>query len=304
MTTLTSLATRAPRLAEETATLVERLQASVVLVRDGGPGAGSGVIWEPGGVIVTNYHVAPGERAHVTLHDGREFKATVRLSDQSRDLAILDIQARGLPAAHLGNSDRLRIGELVFAVGNPRGMRGVVTAGIISGLGHRYGRGRRRGEGLIQADVSLAPGNSGGLLATADGRVIGINAMFHMPGLALAVPSNAVTALIGSEGSGRAYLGVTLLETPLPSAWAAQTDGFEAGLLVTSVADGSPAEAAGLLLGDVIVRLGGRPIVGADDLGAELSGLRPGEPLELGLFRGGRPLTLSVVTGRALEEAA
>src|SRR5438552_810053 len=176
-------------LADETAALVQRLRSTVVVVRDGGSGAGSGVIWPSDGaesLIVTNFHVAPGQRAEVVLDGGKALTGIVRETDPERDLAVLSVPATGLPSAQIGDSDKLRPGELVFAVGNPLGLPGAVSAGIISAA---PGSGDG-GSGMVRADVSLAPGNSGGMLATADGSVVGINSMMRMPGLALAVPSN------------------------------------------------------------------------------------------------------------------
>lgn len=300
MTTMNALS---PALGEAILKLTEQLRRSVVTVRDGGRGAGSGIIWQANGVIVTNHHVASGKRAEVVLADGRTFQATVRLSDPRRDLAILDVPAQGLPAVTIGDSDSLRVGQLVFAIGNPVGLTGAVTAGIVSGIGGRFGRGRRRGEGLIQADVSLAPGNSGGPLTTADGRVVGINAMVHMPGLALAVPSNAVATLLASGEQGSAYLGVTLLPVPAPAA--AGSDGTPTtGFLVTSIAPDSPADRAGLLIGDIVISLAGTYLLSDEHLALALGEIAPGEELPLEILRGGRPVSLGIVTGRRLDEAA
>jgi serine protease Do len=303
MTTLTALPAGAASLADELAELTTRLRRSLVVVRDGGRGAGSGVIWEANGVIVTNHHVAPGKRAQVVLPDGRTLDANVRVSDPHRDLAILDVPARGLPAAQSGDSDAVRVGELVFAVGNPLGLSGAVSAGIVTGVGRRFGSGRRRGEGLIQADVSLAPGNSGGPLTTADGRVIGINAMVHPPGLALAVPSNAVAALLATGSQGRAYLGLTLVAAQIPAAWAL-SEGSALGYLVAGVAPASPADQAGLLLGDLILAIDGAALESDEQLAIVLGEMAPGDELVLDVIRGGQAIRLSVVTGSRLEEAA
>src|SRR6266702_3937984 len=180
-------------LAEDTAALVERLRRSVVVVRDG-RGAGSGVIWTPDGTIITNNHVTPGQTAEVTLDGGRSIAAVVRKSDPEQDLAVLEVAATGV---------------LVFAVGNPLGLPGAVSAGIITAV-PRGGAG-----GMIRADVSLAPGNSGGMLATADGQVIGINSMMRMPGMALAVPSNAVRDLLAGGIGERGFLGLSLQQVAL-----------------------------------------------------------------------------------------
>jgi serine protease Do len=299
VTTIGPLADAFPGLADETATLVQRLRSSVVIVRDGGRGSGSGVIWQPDGVIVTNHHVTPGTHAQVELTDGRQFQASVRRSDPEHDLAMLQVPALGLPAARIGDSSRLRAGELVFAVGNPLGLSGAVTAGIISappGDGVRV-------PNMVRADVSLAPGNSGGLLATADGSVVGINSMMRMPGLALAVPSNVVSSFLSASDAERGYLGVTLLETELPTAWQTPQTG-DAGFIVTGVAAGSPAERAGVLIGDVIIGTNGDALGPPSSLPQALGALQPDESIELLVLRGGQARTISVLAGRPAAEAA
>ena len=167
------------------AQLAERLQASTVRVADGRRGAGSGVVWSMDGLIVTNAHVARGRVATVTFHDGRSAGARVIARDPERDLAALKLEnaiAFALPVAGVRDSGTLRVGELVFAVGNPLGLVGAMTAGIVQRLSDRF----------VIADVRLEPGNSGGPLADAQGRVVGVNSMVAR-GLALAVPSVAVT---------------------------------------------------------------------------------------------------------------
>jgi serine protease Do len=169
--------------------VAERLRRSTVQVSAGGRGAGSGVIWAADGLIVTNAHVVRSDRPRVELWDGREFEAEVAASDTRRDLASIRIAAGGLPAATAGDSSALRPGELVLAVGNPFGFIGALTTGVVHALGPLRGLGRQT---WVQAAVRLAPGNSGGPLADASGRVIGLNTMIAAGGLALAVPSNAV----------------------------------------------------------------------------------------------------------------
>jgi len=299
---LLTQAGRLPALAGELSELVRRLQASTVVVQDGGRGAGSGIIWQTNGVIVTNAHVVQGNAPEVRLTDGRSFKGTVRMSSADDDLAVVDIPAVGLPAVAVGDSARLRVGELVFAVGNPLGLPGAVTTGIISAVpGSGAGGGRRRP--LVKADVSLAPGNSGGLLATADGSVIGVNAMVRAPGLALAVPSRTVSALIARGSAEDGYLGLSAMQVPLPVAWITPNTG-DTGFLVTSVVTGSPAEEAGLLIGDIIVAAGDDAGAAPDTFSAALTGLAPGEAVDLLLLRGGQPRSLAIVAGRRLSQAA
>src|SRR5919202_3140114 len=189
------------------ARMIERAHESVVRVRSRGRGSGAGVIWDKEGLVLTNHHVVAGGRrggkVQVVLQDGRAFDATIVKRGQSLDLALLhtDGLPRDLPAAPVGNSDALRVGELVFAIGHPWGRLGAVTAGIVSGLGVVRGPGGRAR--YIQSDVSLAPGNSGGPLLNARGEVVGINAMIF-GSLALSIPSNTVSAwATGEEGEGR-----------------------------------------------------------------------------------------------------
>jgi serine protease Do len=174
--------------------LAERLRAATVQVAAGG----SGVIWGGEGLIVTNAHVAREKQMDVRLPDGNRLRAVLVARDARRDLAALRVDGVRLTPPEIGNSERLQVGQLVMAGGNPLGIRGAVTMGII----HAIGPLRVRAEDWIQADVSLAPGNSGGILADADGRVIGINTMIFA-GLALAVPVNAVARFLSTGLGGK-----------------------------------------------------------------------------------------------------
>jgi serine protease Do len=176
----------ATRVTEELAAVAARLSLSTVQVRSRRFGAGSGVIWHSSGLIITNAHVVRGSRARVELSDGRVFDAVCTGRNLQRDLAALKVPAADLSAATVGDSDALRVGELVLAVGNPLGLVGAVTTGIIYAIGPKDASSK-----WVQADVRLAPGNSGGPLADAQGRIIGINTIIA-GGLALAVPSNVV----------------------------------------------------------------------------------------------------------------
>ena len=178
-------------------TLADRLRAITVQVHGEPAGVGSGVLWSSDGLVVTNAHVVRG-RVSVVLPGGRAVPARLLARDPEHDLAALAIDAHGLAAAEIGDSDRLRVGQLVVAAGNPLGLAGAVTAGLIHAIGpHHPAR-----PSLIQADLRLAPGNSGGPLADAQGRVIGINAMIA-GGLALAVPTRLVARFLASPRSAR-----------------------------------------------------------------------------------------------------
>jgi serine protease Do len=204
--------------------IAEKLRRSTVHVRAGRRGQGSGIIVSPGGTIVTNAHVATLGHVDVQLWDGTRSPADLLLSDAGRDVAILQISRSGLPAAVLADSDRLRVGELVIAVGNPFGFMGAVTTGVIHAIGPVPNLGPLQ---WIQADVQLAPGNSGGPLANARGEVVGMNTMVA-GGVGLAIPSNSVARLLNKRLSphplgvvvrpaqitvrGRARLGLAILE--------------------------------------------------------------------------------------------
>ncbi|MEJ7652362.1 MAG: trypsin-like peptidase domain-containing protein [Chloroflexia bacterium] len=182
----------------DAASVADALLDSVVLVQSSG-GSGSGVIWRSDGLIVTNSHVMNSDTARIILRDGRRMDAELVARDPDHDLAALRVQAEGLPAVLVGDSSRLRVGQFVLAVGNPMGMRGVVTAGIITGVGQVSQDGRTRLDDLIQADVALAPGNSGGPLADSSGAVLGINSMISGSGIALAIPSQVVQEFLSPE---------------------------------------------------------------------------------------------------------
>ncbi len=198
--------------------MVERVRPSVVLVRSGGRGAGAGVIWRSDGGIITNAHVVAHTRGEVQviLADGRELTGKVVNSNPTLDLALLEVDAKDLPAALVADSSTLRVGELVFAVGHPWGQRDYVTAGIVSGLGNIGVPHTGRTAQYIRSDVHLAPGNSGGPLLNARGEVVGINAMVFGGDMGVAIPSHVATAWVAGPPSRRVYLGVGVRPVELP----------------------------------------------------------------------------------------
>jgi S1-C subfamily serine protease len=290
-------------------TAAERLIPSVASLRvrsngGWGGGAGSAVVFTPDGFLLTSAHVvaaAPGGTA--TFVDGTELGFDVVGRDPLSDLAVVRATGGGLTAAPLGDADRLRVGQLVVAIGNPLGFAGSVTAGVVSALGRslaaRDGRASRLVENVIQTDASLNPGNSGGALADGRGRVVGINTAVAGIGLGLAVPINAATrAIVGAlmhDGRvRRAFLGVVGGTRPLRPVLAERL-GRRRGLEVVQLLEGSPASAAGVRAGDVIVELDGRPIEGVGDLQRVMVGEMVGRRVPVGLERDGAIVQLDVV---------
>jgi serine protease Do len=244
--------------------IVEHLRRVTVLVHSQNHGSGSGVIWSSDGSIVTNAHVIHGSRATVQLWDSRQFDATITSRDLRRDLAHLRIAVTDLPAATPADSSCIRPGELAIAVGNPLGFVGALTTGIIHAVGPL---GESSQQQWVQSGVRLAPGNSGGPLADARGRVIGINTMVTR-GLALAIPSNAVHDFLAGSAPDR-WLGVAVRPVRVPRGAGHKS---EFGLLLLDVEDGSPAASASLLPGDILLGIDGKPFASVNDLAAALQG--------------------------------
>jgi len=276
-------------ISDATAAVAARVTPSVVTVGQHG-GNGAGVIWRENGVVVTNRHVVRGNRALVVLADGRRYEGAVVARHPERDLAIITIEAEGLPAVEVGDSATVRPGQLALAIGHPIGFRHAVTAGVVVAAGQAATlEGPRTGDWL-QTDVTLLPGNSGGPLVDAHGRVIGINTMVS-GALSLAVPSQAVERFVatGQAGAARGYLGVNGMLVPL------RRPDQTFGVLLTEVEEGTPADRAGLLVGDVVVRIGGVAIADQESWPAAVLRLVPGEAVELGVLRGGEPRRFTVV---------
>jgi len=260
--------------------VAERLTPSVANLRvsrrvRGGrvvDGGGSAVVITPDGFMLTSAHVierTDGGRA--SFVDGTEHSFEVVGSDPLSDLALLRTNASDLRAAELGDAERLRVGQLVVAIGNPNGFAGSVTAGVVSALGRSLPtRGGRVVDNVIQTDAALNPGNSGGALADGRGRVIGINTAVAGVGLGLAVPINGATrtivgALMTEGRFRRAYLGIAGGTRPLPPRLATQLQ-RASGVEVVEVVEGSPAAEAGLRPEDLIVELNGTPVETVDDI--------------------------------------
>jgi S1-C subfamily serine protease len=267
-------------------------------------GSGSGFIFTPDGFILTNSHVVHGAgKVTVTLSDGRSFDATVVGDDPSADLAVVRISAGRLPAAPLGDSEKLRVGQLAIAIGNPYGFQYSVTAGVISALGRSLrSESGRLIDNVLQTDAALNPGNSGGPLVNSLGEVIGVNTAVILPaqGLCFAVAINTAKFIAGQlimHGRiRRAFLGVGGQNVGIPRFLVrAHKLAAEAGVLVISIEKPSPAARAGLTKGDVIIGLDDGPIRNVDDLHKLLTDGRIGVPSRLTLLRRSEKLELTVV---------
>src|SRR5438477_5400680 len=277
--------------------VAERLAPSVANLRLRRGGGGSAVVISPDGFLLTSAHVVAGGRGRgrASFVDGRELGFSVVGADPLSDLAVLRADAPDLVAAELGDAERLRVGQLVVAIGNPHGFGGSVTAGVVSALGRslptRSGATTRYVDNVIQTDAALNPGNSGGALADGRGRVVGINTAVAGVGLGLAVPVNAATrkivgALMRDGRYRRAYLGIAGGPRPLPPRVAAELGRREC-VEVVNVVEGSPAAIAGLRPEDMIVAVDGAPIGGVDELQRLMIDEVIGRPVRLGVVRNG-----------------
>jgi S1-C subfamily serine protease len=298
---------------------VDVIGPSVVKIDAGG--TGSGFVFAPDGLILTNSHVvAHAKPIGVTLPDGRDLVADLVGDDPHTDLAVLRVSARDLVAAPFGDSSTLRPGQLVIAIGNPFGFQHTVTAGVVSALGRSLpgpparrprGGGRARTvrlmENLIQTDAALNPGNSGGPLVTSRGQVVGVNTAVILggQGIAFAVPINTaryvVSCLLRDGRVRRSHLGVAGYDAPLPRFYVRTHHlAHDRGVAVTAVTDGSAAADAELRAGDIIVEFAGEPVRGVDDLHRLLTEDRIGELVALKILRRGE-LRRLLVTPREVQ---
>ncbi|HWX95976.1 MAG TPA: trypsin-like peptidase domain-containing protein [Solirubrobacteraceae bacterium] len=268
-------------------------------------GAGSAVVLTPDGFLLTSAHVVAGRErvGRATFVDGREIGFRVVGADPLSDLAVLRADADDLVPAVLGDAARLRVGQLVVAIGNPHGFAGSVTAGVVSALGRslpaRSGSTLRMIDNVIQTDAALNPGNSGGALVDSFGRLVGINTAVAGVGLGLAVPINDATrsvigALMTDGRVRRAYLGVAGGPRPLP-ARARREREQATGVEVIEITPDSPADGAGLRPEDLIVELAGERVQGVDDIQRLMVADLIGSPVDVEVLRGGEPLRLRLV---------
>ena len=268
-------------------------------------GVGSGFIIDASGLIVTSHHVVKGaESVKVTLHDGRKLEAEVVGVDPKTDLALIEIDAdESLPAVEFGDSDRTRVGDWVVAVGNPFGLGGTVTAGIVSGRGRDIGSGPY--DDFLQIDAPINRGNSGGPLFDRSGRVVGVNTAIFSPtggnvGIGFAVPANVAESVVESLRTDgrvdRGWLGVHIQRLDEALAEALGLDDAK-GALVSSVMEDGPAHAAGLRPGDVILSFNGQPVDTMKDLPRIVAEVDSGTEVEIGVWRDGARTTLAATIG-------
>ena len=269
-------------------------------------GGGSGVVVTPDGFLLTSAHVVAAADGGIraSFVDGRECVISVVGTDPLSDLAVLRVvEGSDLVPAELGDAERLRVGQLVVAIGNPHGFESSVTAGVVSHLGRslpvRARSASRIVENVIQTDAALNPGNSGGALADGQGRVVGINTAVAGVGLGLAVPINAATrkiiAVLMTDGRvRRSYLGIAFGPRPLPPRLA-RALGREQCVEVVEVVEGSPAAMAGVRPEDLVVELDGVPVERVDDLQRLMVGELIGRSVKVALVREGRALAVELV---------
>jgi serine protease Do len=269
-------------------------------------GLGSGVVVSADGTILTNHHVVDGaEKIHVELSDRRTFTAKLVGSDPASDLAVIRIDAKGLAPLPLGDSGKTRVGDLVLAFGNPLGVGQTVTMGIVSAKGRATGLGNGSFEDFLQTDAPINQGNSGGALVNTSGELVGINAQILSPsggniGIGFAIPanmaSNVMTQLVDHGKVRRGQLGIIVQGVNSELAKSLGLSEVE-GALVSTVSDGSPAEAAGLKRGDVITAMNGEPVADGNALRNRVAGTLPGSTVTLRVVRGAEVKTLTAKLG-------
>ena len=293
-------------------TVAERITPSVASLRIGhatrgggyAQGGGSAVVITTDGFLLTSAHVVAGAgTGEASFSDGRELRFEVVGRDALSDLGVIRVTASDLIAATLGDADDLVVGQLVVAAGNPMGLSGSVTAGVVSALGRsfptRSGSAVRVVENVIQTDAALNPGNSGGALADGRAHVVGINTAVAGNGLGLAVPINDITrrivgALMQEGRFRRAYIGIAGGHRPLPPRVATAAERTH-GIEVVEVVPGSPADRAGLRTEDIILEIDGAPVEDAADLQRRMVDSAIGRPLELKVYRNGELRLLGAV---------
>ena len=273
-------------------------------------GSGSGFIFTPDGFILTNSHVVHGaSRIEVTVSDGRKYEAVLIGDDMDTDLAVIRITAPNLVPAHLGEAQKIRVGQLVLAIGNPYGFQYSVTAGVVSALGRSLrAQSGRLMDNVIQTDAALNPGNSGGPLVNSRGEVIGVNTAMVRPAQGISFATSIDTAkfvasrLIRDGRVSRSYIGLAGQNVPLPRRIVRYYNlAVDSGILVVSFENYSPARNGGLREGDIIIGLNDQPTAGIDDLHKLLTEERIGQKSAFQIIRGTHMLSLEVVPEESLR---
>jgi S1-C subfamily serine protease len=282
--------------------VVERVTPAVAHVRRG-HGGGSGLVITPDGYVLTNAHVVEGAaEVEVAFAEGASYRAPVVGSDAATDLALVRVLGPSLPAAELGDSDALRVGQIVIAIGDPLGLQSTVTTGVVSALGRSLrAKDGRIIENVIQTDAALNPGNSGGPLVDTHGKVVGVNTAINAmaQGIAFAIPAATArlvaTALIRHGRVRRAYLGISGAATPIGRQLSLALGlGVESGIRVLEVTPNSPARRAGIREGDILVALDGAGLATLSDLQRALTAERVGASTLVTVVRRGERVALSI----------
>lgn len=285
----------------------ERVSPAVVFIQVAGNGSGSGFVFTPDGFILTNSHVVHGaSKIEVTLMDGRKFQAELTGDDPDTDLAVIRITAPNLVPVQLGESQSIRVGQLVVAIGNPYGFQYSVTAGVVSALGRSLrAQSGRLMDGIIQTDAALNPGNSGGPLVNSRGEVIGVNTAMIRPAQGICFATSIDTAkfvagrLIRDGRISRSYIGVAGQNVPIPRRIVRFYQlPVDTGVLLVSFETNkapSAAKEAGLMAGDIVIDFDGYPIRGIDDLHKLLTDERIAQNVPVTVIRGVQKLTMNVV---------
>lgn len=294
---------------EERIKAIKVARPSVVSIRtyknnSSKPGVGSGVILRSDGYILTNAHVVDGAKVvKVTLSGGQSYNAKIWKVINAEDLALIKVEATGLPVARVGNSSKVQLGQTAIAIGDPHNLSGTVTVGIVSGVGRDIKANGVSYKGLLQTDAAISPGSSGGALIDLSGKVIGINTLIYSgrnaQGLAFAIPMNHALKIAKDmvaarpAGTGKPWIGITgeNLTPELASAHAIPT---RRGVLVTQVVPGSPAELSNVMVGDAITSVNNKTVLNVPDFAGIIQGYKPGDTINLSLWRQGKKTTVQV----------
>lgn len=288
---------------------IRKAKPSVVSIRtyknnSNRPGVGSGVIMRSDGFILTNAHVVDGAKVvKVTLSGGQSYNAKIWKVVNAEDLALIKVEATGLPVARMGNSSKVQLGQTAIAIGDPHNLSGTVTRGIISGVGRDIKSNGVSYKSLLQTDAAISPGSSGGALINLEGQVVGINTLIfsgrNAQGLAFAIPMNHALKIAKDmvaarpAGTGKPWIGLSgqNLTPDLATAHGIPT---RRGVLVTGITPGGPAELSNVMVGDAITSVNNKTVLNVPDFAGIIQGFKPGETISLSLWRQGKKTTVQV----------